>query len=114
MRKLSKAAAVTAVAITSLAAASFTASTAGAQSGDLDCGDPGTSHNMPVPPDDPHDLDDDGDGIGCENPDAFENGGGSPTTQATTGPVPSAPAPQPTPTPPPPADPVVADPNFTG
>jgi LPXTG-motif cell wall-anchored protein len=34
---------------------------------DLDCGDPGTTPNMSVPADDPHDLDDDDDGIGCED-----------------------------------------------
>ena len=33
---------------------------------DLDCGDPGTTANMPVPADDPHGLDADDDGIGCE------------------------------------------------
>ena len=37
---------------------------------ELDCGDTGTSPNMTVPEDDPHDLDTDGDGIGCETPDA--------------------------------------------
>jgi hypothetical protein len=52
---------------------------------DLDCGDPGTSPGMPVPADDPHDLDADDDGIGCEA-------------------APTAPA----------AAPIVAQPTYTG
>jgi hypothetical protein len=32
----------------------------------LNCGDEGTSPNMVVEPGDPHNLDTDGDGIGCE------------------------------------------------
>jgi len=33
---------------------------------DLNCGDPGTHPNMDVPPGDPHGLDTDDDGTGCE------------------------------------------------
>lgn len=67
--------------------------TAGAQEGDLDCGDPGTSPNMPVDPGDPHRLDDDGDGIGCEETGAPGDGSGTGAA---------------------PAEPVVAEPQFTG
>jgi hypothetical protein len=45
-----------------------------AQEGDLDCGDPGTSPNMAVEAGDPHGLDADDDGIGCEDPAAFGDG----------------------------------------
>ena len=65
-----------------------------AQEGDLDCGDPGTSPNMPVGPDDPNDLDRDGDGIGCEDPPEFGE-----ATESDTAPAP---------------EPVVAEPTFTG
>jgi hypothetical protein len=66
--------------------------------GDLDCGDPGTSPNMPVDPNnDPHGLDDDDDGVGCEDPNAF--GGG-------TAPAPAGESE--------PATPVEAEPTFTG
>lgn len=41
---------------------------AAAQTGDVDCGDPGTSPNMPIDPNnDPNGLDADHDGIGCED-----------------------------------------------
>jgi hypothetical protein len=49
-----------------------------AQDGDLDCGDPGTSPNMAVGADDPNGLDADDDGIGCEDPAAFGDGGTAP------------------------------------
>jgi hypothetical protein len=75
-------------------------SPSGAQA-DLDCGDPGTSHNMPVPPDDPHGLDANDDGIGCEDPSAF---GG----ESAPGPAPDAPAEAPA------AAPQPAEPTFTG
>jgi hypothetical protein len=68
------------------------------EGGDLDCGDPGTSHNMPVDPaNDPHGLDADDDGIGCEDPAAFggDSGGGGGD---------EAPA----------AEPVEGEPSFTG
>lgn len=57
---------------------------------DLDCGDPGTSHDMPVGPDDPHGLDADDDGIGCEDGSVFD-------------PAPAAPA-----------EPQVREPTYTG
>ena len=38
----------------------------GSTGGDLDCGSPGGGMNVPVQPGDPHGLDADGDGIGCE------------------------------------------------
>lgn len=63
------------------------------QSADIDCGDPGTSHNMPVGPDDPHGLDADDDGVGCEDPSVF---GGGPAPAAA------------------PAEPLPAEPTFTG
>jgi hypothetical protein len=75
----------------------------GAQA-DLDCGDPGTSLNMPVDPNnDPHELDANDDGVGCEDPAAFDGGGGTPT-----------PAPGPAPMPADPAEPQVREPDFTG
>lgn len=82
------------------AAVAVAAAPSGAQQQDLNCGDPGTSHNMPVGPDDPHGLDDDNDGIGCEDPSAFGSGGmtGSGATPPTA----------------PPAEPVEGEPNFTG
>jgi len=68
-----------------------------AQEGDLNCGDPGTFHNMPVDPaNDPNNLDADDDGIGCEDAAAF---GGA---------APEAPAEAPT------AEAVEAAPDFTG
>jgi hypothetical protein len=88
------------------AAVALTAAPSGAQEDDLNCGDPGTSLNMPVPPDDPHGLDADGDGIGCEDPSAFANSGGSDTT-TTTAVTPPAAAPAP-------AEPVEMEPSFTG
>jgi hypothetical protein len=81
-----------------------------AQEGDLDCGDPGTFHNMPVEiGNDPHGLDADGDGIGCEDPAAF--GGAAPTD--TTAPLADAPAADDGGTAPP-ATPVERQPSFTG
>ena len=50
-------------------------SPAGAE--DLDCGDPGTSPNMSVGPDDPNGLDRDHDGVGCEDPSAPSPGAGT-------------------------------------
>jgi hypothetical protein len=67
--------------------------------GDLNCGDPGTSHNMPVDPNnDPNNLDANNDGIGCEDASVFGGAGGvtSPSGQTT------------------PAAPVEAQPTFTG
>jgi len=92
------------------------ATTAGAQEGDLNCGDPGTSHNMTVPPDDPHGLDTDNDGIGCEDPTVFE---GNPNTTAPPEPPaapvePAEPAPGDDAEPAAPAEPVVTEPQFTG
>jgi hypothetical protein len=49
-----------------------------AQEGDLDCGDPGTSPNMTVGAEDPNGLDADNDGIGCEEPADFGDGGTAP------------------------------------
>jgi hypothetical protein len=64
---------------------------------DLNCGDPGTSHNMPVGPDDPHGLDGDGDGLGCEDPSVF---GPGPAPAPVPDPAPApAPAPSPAPAP---------------
>jgi hypothetical protein len=80
------------------------ASPSGAQE-DLDCGDPGTFHNMPVDPNnDPNRLDADGNGIGCEDESVF-GGDAEP-----------APSPEPAPAPAPaaPAEPVVEAPTFTG
>lgn len=53
---------------------------------DLDCGDPGTFHNIPVTPDDPHGLDSDGDGLGCEDASVFP-GGSAGTPEATAPPI---------------------------
>lgn len=79
---------------------------------DLNCGDEGTSHNMPIDPDnDPNNLDGNDDGVGCEDPSDFP----TPTTTATTAP--------PADDTPPPADdnetpaaaaPIVDDPQYTG
>jgi hypothetical protein len=88
-----------------LLAVAFGSATGDAQT-DLDCGDPGTSPNMPVAGDDEHNLDADDDGIGCENPEDFD------TTTATAMPTTAVPpvvggtAPA--------AEPVVARPHFTG
>lgn len=101
-----KKAGILVVAALSAALLAFTASTAGAQEGDLDCGDPGTSPNMSVPADDPHGLDRDGNGIGCE-----EDGGGSTPAPAE----PEAPAPSDDMTEPAePAEPVAEEPDYTG
>jgi hypothetical protein len=48
----------------SLLALALIPSAAGAQ--DIDCGDPGAPPNVAVGPTDPNGLDEDGDGIGCE------------------------------------------------
>lgn len=53
---------------------------------DLDCGDEGTFHNMPVTPDDPHGLDADGDGLGCEDASVFP-GGSAGTPEDTAPPI---------------------------
>ena len=76
------------------------ASPSGAQA-DLDCGDPGTFHNMPVDPNnDPNGLDADGNGIGCEDGSVF---GDEPTPPTSPPPAQASPAmPQP------------AEPTFTG
>lgn len=85
-------------------AAMFTVAPAGAQEGDLNCGDPGTSHNMAVDPDnDPNNLDADNDGEGCEDPDVFD--------EAPSAPAPEEPAPAPEA---PSAEPVEGSPTFTG
>jgi hypothetical protein len=81
-----------------------------AQEGDLDCGDPGTFHNMPVEPGDPHGLDADGDGIGCEDPAAF--GGGCAPTDTTAPPADALAADDGSTAPP--ATPVERQPSFTG
>lgn len=92
---------------------------------DLNCGDPGTYLNMPVGPDDPHNLDSNDDGIGCEDPDAFPPGSTATTapaeTTTTTAPpaptvpdVPDTAPPAPEPEPAAPAAPVVAEPDYTG
>jgi hypothetical protein len=91
--------------VAAAAALSLATAPAWAQTGDLDCGDPGTYLNMPVPPDDPNDLDRDGDGIGCDNPDDF-----GPDGQ----PVVDAPAEPEAPAPAPPAPAVVEEPDYTG
>jgi hypothetical protein len=60
-----------------------------APAADLDCGDPGTSHNMPVDPNnDPNRLDADNDGLGCEDPGAF---GDAPPAAAPAVPQPGEP-----------------------
>lgn len=93
-RSMGLAAAVAAL----VATAAVIVPAAAQEGGDLDCGDPGTSHNMPIDPaDDPHGLDADGDGIGCEDPAPF---GG------TTEPAADDPAE--------PAAPVRRAPSFTG
>jgi hypothetical protein len=93
-----KAAIVASVAIVAGLAVAIPAT---AQEGDLDCGDPGTSHNMPVEiGNDPHGLDDDQDGIGCEDPSAFD--GGTEAPPADTGGSAE------------PAEPVEEEPDFTG
>ena len=96
---------------------------------DLDCGDPGTFHNMPVPVgNDPHGLDSNGDGIGCEDASKFGPDGQPltptptqpPATQppVTAPPVTPPPAPAPTPVPAAPeaapAAPVERQPTYTG
>jgi hypothetical protein len=115
MRNISKAGIlmVTALSLTTIGGASV----AGAQGVDLDCGDPGTSHNMPIDPNnDPYRLDDDNDGIGCEDGSVF----GQPPAPQPTVTVPPAPSvtvgptPAPTPPPAPPARPVPGRPDFTG
>lgn len=64
---------------------------ASAQEGDLDCGDPGTFHNMPIEiGNDPHGLDADHDGIGCEDPTAFGDGGVPTDTTALAADAPAA------------------------
>lgn len=94
-----------ALGVAALTAAALVAPALGQEGGDLDCGDPGTFHNMPIEPgNDPHGLDADGDGIGCEDPAAF--GGAAPE-----------PAPEPEPEAEPestPAAPVRGQPTFTG
>lgn len=72
---------------------------------ELNCGDPGTSHNMPVGPDDPHGLDGNNNGIGCEDPNDFPAPAPAP-----------APAddPEPAPDPAAPAEPQVREPDYTG
>lgn len=89
----------------------------------LNCGDPGTWHNMPVDPNnDPHDLDGNGDGVGCQDASVFGPDGqpvGSTTTTTAPPPPPRAPepepvAPQPEPPAAPPAAPVVEEPDYTG
>lgn len=69
----------------------LSASPAGAQ-GDLDCGDPGTSHNMQVGPDDPNGLDADDDGVGCEDASVFDSAPAPATTAPAPAPAPDAPA----------------------
>ena len=44
------------------------AAACGAEAADLDCGDPGAGPDVTVADGDPHGLDTDGDGIGCETP----------------------------------------------
>jgi LPXTG-motif cell wall-anchored protein len=52
------------------AAACLSLASPAAAGDDLNCGDPGTSPNMSVPPGDPDGLDADGDGIGCDDDDS--------------------------------------------
>jgi hypothetical protein len=93
-----KAAIVASVAIVAGLAVAIPAT---AQEGDLNCGDPGTFHNMPVDPNnDPNNLDADDDGIGCEDPSVFD--GGTEAPPADTGGTAE------------PAEPVEEDPDFTG
>jgi len=112
--------------VAAVASLALAASPAWAQAGDLDCGDPGTFHNMPVGPDDPHRLDSNGDGIGCEDASAFGPDGQPVGTPVATDPPPvtepAAPAPTdpapvmeaPAPVEAPPAAPVVEEPDYTG
>jgi hypothetical protein len=114
MRNINKAGILMVAAIAS--ASIGAASAAGAQEDDLNCGDPGTYHNMPVPPGDPDGLDSDDDGIGCEDPSVFDQ---PPATEPPPPPPPAppttaAPAPAPLPAPAPPAVPVAGEPDFTG
>ena len=81
-----------------------------AQEDDLNCGDPGTFHNMPIEiGNDPHGLDADNDGMGCEDPSVF--GEPAPSEPAPTEPAPSEPATDATAAP---VEPVVRRPSFTG
>jgi hypothetical protein len=108
MHVQTRTAVATAVIAATLAGVVALAVPALAHEGDLDCGDPGTFHNMPVQiGNDPHGLDANQDGIGCEDPAAF--GGEAPSTPAE--PAPSEPASEPTADP---ATPVRRAPTFTG
>ena len=90
MRNIKRAGVLMAAALSALV---IIGASPGAAQADLNCGDPGTFHNMPVPPDDPNGLDADGNGIGCEDDSVF---GGEPTTPPTDAPpVTEAPAPEP-------------------
>lgn len=101
------------------AVALFLAIPAAAGGDDLNCGDPGTSHNMPIDPNnDPHNLDGDDDGVGCEDPSAFPT-----TTTTTTAAVPAtttttaareAPPADDTASEAPTAAPVQREPSYTG
>jgi hypothetical protein len=113
-RKRTRAAAAV-IAAALLGAVAF-AAPALAQEDTLNCGDEGTSHNMVVPPDDPHGLDGPPGpttsgipGIGCEDASVF--GEPAPSEPAPTEPAPSDPAADPTAAP---ATPVVRTPTFTG
>ena len=114
------------LAVAATTAALLFAPSQAAATDDLNCGDPGTWHNMPVPVgNDPHQLDSNDDGIGCEDGSVFGPDGqpvGATTTTAP--PPPPAPGPQPEPEPvapqpeeepeAPPAAPVEAEPDYTG
>jgi hypothetical protein len=106
MRNIKRAGVLMAAALSALLIIGVSPS--GAQA-DLDCGDPGTSHNMPIDPNnDPNGLDADNDGIGCEDASVFD---GEPAP--STDPAPPAPAPEPADTAAP-AVPQPGEPDFTG
>jgi hypothetical protein len=106
MRNIKRAGVLTAAALSALLM--IGTSPSGAQA-DLDCGDPGTSHNMPIDPNnDPNGLDADNNGIGCEDASVF---GDAPAP--STDPAPPAPEPEPSDTAAP-AVPQPGEPTFTG
>jgi hypothetical protein len=102
--------------VVAAAAATFLIGAAPAGATDLNCGDPGTFPNMPVEPGDPHGLDRDGNGIGCED----DSAGGPTVTEPpvtappVTEPAAPAPAPEPVMDQAAPAAPVERQPTYTG
>lgn len=96
------------LAVAATAALLVGSQTAGATD-DLDCGDPGTSPNMSIDPNnDPHRLDDNNNGIGCEDPSVFEPEPSDPEPSAPPTPEPQAPSVAS------PAQPVERQPSYTG